>query len=404
MNTSHPTRILLCHNLYRFRGGEERVKDLLAALLTAHGHEVIEYVADSQEIDRYGPVQKLGLGLRTIYARRTARDLRRLVAEARPDVAHVHNVFPLISPSLYMTLHDLGVPVVQTIHNFRLLCPNGLFLVDGAVCQRCSGGNYAHAVIHRCLHGDLPMSAAYAASVALHWRLGTFPDKMGFLLPTNHFTARALAARMRDPSRVIVMPYPIGFLKDLAPRREGTHEPVVVYMGRLSAEKGVSTLLRAMARLPDLELRIIGEGPERAALEAEAAALGLVNVRFLGFVSGATRFDHLRAAMCLALPSICHEQYPMAVAEAMALGVPVVASRMGGIPELVAHEASGLLFAAGRDDELAAHLARLAADPALVRRMGAAGRAIIERDHDPEAYYARLMDIYRRAIDGYAPG
>ncbi|MCZ7546551.1 MAG: glycosyltransferase family 4 protein [Anaerolineae bacterium] len=394
-------RILMCHNLYRFRGGEESAKDLLTALLRAHGHEVVEYPADSREIEAYGPVAKLGLGLRILYSRQSARAIRRLVAEARPDVAHVHNVFPLLSPSVYVALHDLGVPVVQTINNFRLLCPNGLFFIDGAVCTRCSGGNYAHAVAHRCLHGSLPMSAAYAASLALHWRLGTFPDKMGFLLPTNHFTAQMLARRMRDPSRLIVMPYPIGSLKAMAPRTD--FEPVVVYMGRLSVEKGVSTLVEAMARTPELTLRVIGEGPARAALEAQAAALGLRNVAFLGFVPGAARFDHVRAATCLVQPSVCHEQYPMAVAEAMALGVPVVASRMGGMPELVLEGETGLLFEAGRADELAAHLKRLAADPALVRRVGAAARAAIARDHDPEAYYARLMDVYRRARAGYAP-
>ncbi|GAB4446615.1 MAG: glycosyltransferase family 4 protein [Anaerolineae bacterium] len=394
-------RILMCHNLYRFRGGEESAKDLLTTLLQAHGHEVVEHLADSREIEAYGPVAKLGLGLRILYSRQSARAIRRLVAEARPDVAHVHNVFPLLSPSVYVALHDLGVPVVQTINNFRLLCPNGLFFIDGAVCTRCSGGNYAHAVVHRCLHGSLAMSAAYAASLALHWRLGTFPDKMGFLLPTNHFTAQALARRMRDPSRLIVMPYPIGSLKATPPRTD--FGPVVVYMGRLSVEKGVSTLVEAMARTPELTLRVIGEGPARAALEAQAAALGLRNVAFLGFVPGAARFDHVRAATCLVQPSVCHEQYPMAVAEAMALGVPVVASRMGGMPELVREGETGLLFEAGRADELAAHLKRLATNPALVRRLGEGARAAIARDHDPEAYYARLMDVYRRARAGYAP-
>lgn len=394
-------KILMCHNLYRFRGGEERVKDLLVDLLRARGHDVIEYLADSREIDDYCALRRLGVGLRASYAPATVRAVRRLVHQSRPDVAHVHNVFPLLSPSLYVALHDLGVPVVQHIHNFRLLCPNGLFFVEGAVCQRCAGGNFAHAVIHRCLHGSLPMSAAYAASMALHWRLGTFPHKLGWLLAPNRFTADALIRRISaaggDPARVVVLPHPID-TANLTPRQGQAFEPVVIYMGRLSAEKGLSTLVQAMAQVPELELHLIGDGPERAALEAQVAALRLGNVRFLGYVAGEARFARLREAMCLAMPSLMHEQFGMAIAEAFALGVTVVASGMGALPELVQHEENGLLFTAGRVDELAACLKRLAGDPALVLRLGEAARRTVEQNHNPDAYYARLMDVYRRAV------
>jgi glycosyltransferase involved in cell wall biosynthesis len=387
-------KILICHNAYRQQGGEDLVVELESALLREHGHDVIEYRAASSDLDQTGPLSKIRSAFNLIYAPGVIRDVRALVERERPDVAHIHNVFPLLTPSLYAALHRARVPVVQTLHNYRFLCPNGLFFVDGEICQRCAQGHYWHGVLRRCLHGDLAQSLAYASSIGLHWQVGTFPAKLGLLIAVSPFVARMMAQRIGTSENIRVVPNCIDVTRFDS---QADDQGYALFIGRLSAEKGVDVLLRAALQVPDLPVKIMGKGPAETALRAYAIQQRLNNVEFLGYIEGAQRFDILKHARCLVVPSRWHEPGALVVLEAYAHGIPIIASRVGGLQDQIRDNETGLLFEHGDHDTLATHLQRVAHDTAAARRWGQAARRLAEVEHSLPVHYRQLMAIYREA-------
>lgn len=389
-------KILICHNFYRDPGGEDQVVPATIELLRARGHHVIELLADNSEIGD-GVLAQAAVGACLLVSPAMIRRTVELVEAEQPDVAHVHNVFSQLTPSLYTGLARAGVPVVQSVHNYRFVCPNGLFYTHGEVCMRCTGGNFAHAVRLRCLHGSLSQSVAYAASLQLHWAIGTFPHRLGILAAVSPFVAQQLARRVSGQIPIRVLP---NFI-DTAPfqPREGPPGDYALYMGRLSPEKGVWRLLEAAERAPGLPIRVMGGGPDEAALREHIAAHRLGNVELLGHVEGDTRFDVVRNARCLVVPSQWHEPFGVVVLEAYAHGVPVIASRMGGLQTLVVEGESGLLFEAANAGELASHLRWMAENPEQAAALGSAGRRLVGELYSPDVHYEQLIALYEEACE-----
>jgi len=397
-------KIIVCHNYYREPGGEDQCVPMEIALLRKHGHEVIEFAVRSSDLDD-SVHARLTLGRRLLLSPTVIRRTIDLVRKEQPDVVHVHNVFPLLTPSLYIGLARAGVPVVQTVHNYRFICPNGLFYSEGHVCRLCAGKNFSHAIRHRCLHGSLAQTVAYAASLQLHWLLGTFPGKLGLLAALSPFVAEQLAQRIGSRERIRVLPNFID-TTPFTPQSEGRE--YVLFMGRLSAEKGVWQLLRAVQDLPDIPVKIMGGGPEEDGLREAIEMRGLEHVELLGYLGGDARFDVLKRAICLVVPSQSHETFGRVVLEAYAMGVPVIASRMGGLQDLVHHGETGFLFEAGDTAGLAACIREMVDAPGRAVQMGLAGRRLAEACYSPEAYYQQLMALYREVCQPevyvWAPG
>jgi len=390
---SQSQKILIIHNHYQQPGGEQVAVEAQVALLRERGHPVVLYVKDNVVIEHYGPVQKVTFFPRTLFSQVTCREIRSLVVRERPSVAHIHNVFPLISPAVYRALKDAGVPIVQTVHNFRFLCPNGLFYTHGQICERCEYGNTFHAVRRKCYRNSYVLSALYALTIGLHRRWGTFGLIDRFIALTE-FTAQKLVESglvRRDEISVLgnFLPDPLP-----APGSSNEREPYVVYLGRLSSEKGVETLLAAMAGLPNLGLKIVGAGPQAEALQAMAQWRELHQVKFLGYVDGEEKWHLLRRALAVVVPSVCYENFPLAAVEGMAVGTPVVASKLGSLPYVVEDGRSGLLFCPGDGRDLRRKLVWLAAHPKEALAMGQHGRRIVETRYSPATHYRRLTDIY----------
>ena len=385
-------RIAQVHNAYQIAGGEDRVVVLERSLLQEHGHEILSYHVTNDSIS--GLAGKITTMLTTPYSRASRAALRAWLEQERPDVVHVHNFFPLLSPSIYDACADVGVPVVQTLHNFRTLCAGAFLLRDGRFCEKCVGRTPYWAVVHRCYRGSVPGSLAVAGMIMEYHR---DVGRVHRYIALNSF-ARGMFIRAGLPKeRVVVKP---NFVHDPGPppgpppgqpRRGG------LFVGRLSTDKGVTELVRAWIGI-EASLAIGGTGPLEAQIRAEAPA----NVEFLGWLGP----EQVRAAMLsrafLVAPSLSTEQFPMALVEAFSCGLPVITSRTEALSEIVIDGETGLLADPGDIDGLRSRIQWAVDHPADMARMGRAARARYERLYNQDVNYAMLLDIYGQAIAAQA--
>lgn len=383
---SAPLRVLVVHNRYREAGGEDAVFANEVALLRSGGVEVETLESSNAAIG--GFAGKAAAALAASYSRSGKRAAARAIARLRPDVVHVHNAFPWPGPALFDACAEAGVPAVWTLHNFRLACANGLLFRDGRPCEDCLGRAPWPAVAHRCYRGSLAGSAAVAASIAWHRARGTWRSKVARFVVLSEF-ARALTERAGVPAeRIAVKP---NFVAD--PGLPEHPRSGALYVGRLSREKGVATLVEAWRQLPQVPLTVIGDGPERAALEAAAPK----QVRFLGARPKVDVLAVMAEAQALVLPSEWYENFPMVLVEAMALGTPVIAARIGALAALVEPGANGLHFTPGDPADLARVADETFADPARLAKLGAGARAAWRARLSPESNLEQLLEIYREA-------
>jgi glycosyltransferase involved in cell wall biosynthesis len=378
-------RILVVHNRYRQRGGEDAVAEAEVALLREHGHAVELYARDNRELDGIG---RLDASAQALWSRRTMAEIAGLCASFGADVVHAHNTFALVSPSLYWATFRARVPVVQTLHNYRLMCVQGMFLREDRVCEDCLGHVPWRGVLRRCYHGSAAQSAALAGVVTLHRMLGTFRDRVTRYIALNEFCRRKFIAGGLPPARIAVKPNFVDVAAPPeAPRRGG------LFVGRLSAEKGIATLLGALGRARGTQVEVLGSGPEAERVRAHPQVIAR------GWLAPAQVLERMRAAAFLVLPSVWFECFPRTLVEAFACGLPVIASRVGALEELVEHGRTGLLFRAGSQKSLARALDYAQAHPDLMREMGANAREAYQRHFSPQRNYEKLMRIYGDALD-----
>jgi glycosyltransferase involved in cell wall biosynthesis len=387
-------KILMVHNAYREPGGEDVVHEAERDLMLAAGHRVVRYLRSNTEIDGYGPWRRATLPARTLWAWDTHRELRALLAAERPDIAHFTNTFPLVSPAAYDACRSAGVPVVQSLHNYRILCPAATFLRDGQICEECAVHSLRRAVRHRCYRGSRAASAVVAGMLALHRRRRTWSEQVDGYVALTGFARERLVAGGLPPDRVNVVP---NFVHpDPGERIEAGG--YALFAGRLAPEKGLDTLLQSWRRLESrVPLRIAGDGPLRPVLEAEVAR-GLADVELLGPLPRGELVKVLQGARCLIVPSLWYEGFPMTIVEAFACGVPVIATRLGGLPEIVAEGRTGLLFAPADPGDLARTLESVWTDSEALAEMGRAARREYEAHYTAARHAELLEEVYARAI------
>lgn len=383
-------KILQVHNFYRTPGGECSVVRAERTLLESNGHVVIPYYRDSREIDGWGALRKARMLIDIPYSRRVERDIVAVIHACRPDVAHVHNVFPLLTPAVYRAIRSSGVPVVQTVHNFRFLCPNGQFFVDDRVCELCQERGYTSAVWNRCMQDSVLVSAAYATAIARSWKTGILPFGIDSFIVLNNFFAERLVAAGVPQERIRLLPnYVSECVKNVPPKGQ-----YMLYLGRLSREKGIRTLLEAWRQIDDVPLKIAGSGPLLDEVRRMANELGGGRIEVLGHVHGDAKHELLKGALGAIVPSEWYENFPVSVVEAMAHGTPVLASHIGGLPELVADSATGLLFQPGDVESLVNATRRFLSEPGLRERLADGALAKAHALYGPVTHYHGLMAIY----------
>jgi glycosyltransferase involved in cell wall biosynthesis len=384
-------KILLVHEFYRNFGGEDAAALAEMQLLQHRGAAVVPYTRHNNEIQEYSGWEKLAMPARAIYSRRTRTELRRMVEQHRPDLAYVHNFFPLISPAVYHTLNALGLPCIQAVHDFRMLCPNGLFYTRNNTCERCKHGNYLHAVRYRCYRNSYLASAVASSVIGLN-RLAGVLRKIDAYVCLTEFTRQKLLEVGIPDDKLFVKP---NFVDAAAIEPRPESGEYALFLGRLSAEKGLWTLLAAFAQLPHLPLKIAGSGPLEGDLRQFVKQKNLRNVEFVGFVSGPAKWDLLRGSRFVVLPSECYETFCLAALEAYAAGKAVLASRLGSLSYVVEEAKTGLLFEAGNAADLVAKLQEMLACPDL-ERMGSYGRKLAETRYGADENFQTLMRIFGR--------
>ncbi|MBW2494347.1 MAG: glycosyltransferase family 4 protein [Deltaproteobacteria bacterium] len=389
-------KILLVHNFYRQHGGESAVFEAERRMLEAAGHSVVSYTRDSKEIEDFGPWQRAALAPAAVWARDSHREIGELIAREAPDVAHFTNTFPLISPSAYYACRDARVPVVQSIHNYRLVCPAAMLWRDGSVCEECIDRSLLRSVQHACYHESRLTSAVLATALAIHRRCGTFTKLVDRYIALTEFARGKLVAGGIPPERISIKP---NFIDPDPGVREGSGN-YALFAGRLTLEKGVHTLLDAWKRIgADIPLRIAGDGPLREALARRIETEGIAGISLLGSLTNDTMMRELRGARVLVFPSEWYEGMPMTILEAFACGVPTVSARLGGMQEMIEDGRNGLLVAPGDAEGIAARVRWLFEYESEAAELGRAARADYEARYTAAANYTQLLDIYRQAIE-----
>ncbi|HZP02727.1 MAG TPA: glycosyltransferase family 4 protein [Terriglobia bacterium] len=388
-------KIILVHNTYQRPGGEDVVFDQERLLLEAHGHDVVAYRRSNWEVERYKGVKLPALAWRTVWSENTRKEFRRLLAEHRPDLVHIHNTFVMISPSIYSACLEAGVPVVQTLHNYRLSCPAATFYRDGRVCEECREHSLWRSVRYGCYRDSRPATAVVALTIATHRQLGTWTQGVNCFVALSEFSRRKFIESGLPPGRIFVKP---NFVYPDPNARPGQGR-YALFVGRLSPEKRVDTVLAAWSRLcSSIPLVVVGGGPELLTLKKTVDALGVSEVRFLGQLSRQSTLDVIKAARFLIFSSEWYENFPMTIAEAFACGIPVICSRLGAMQEIVDHGRIGLQFSPGNPAELADLVAWAWGHPEDMKAMGDEARREYEKKYTAEANYPKLMEIYRHAL------
>jgi glycosyltransferase involved in cell wall biosynthesis len=388
-------RILIIHNSYQQRGGEDVVVERESALLRSFGHEVVEYRRTNREFaeHRLGGLAAAGRGL---WSNTSYREVVELIEASRPDVAHVHNTFVLISPSVYYACRRLGIPVVQTLHNYRLICARADLFRENAICEQCVGRSIPWpAVWNRCYHSSAAQTAAAAAIYHGHRLMGTWLKLVDVYVTPSEFTKQKLCSQVLPRERVVVKPNFV--FPDPGPR--SSRGSYAIFVGRLSPEKRIVTLLKAWREFKHFPIKVLGTGNFEKQLHVAAVESGLDNVEFCGHRSPSEVFAALKEAAFLVFPSEWYETFGLGMVEAYACGVPVIASRLGAMAEIVRDGESGLLFAPGDSNDLAAKINWAIAHPDAMVEMGKTARRLFEAHYTAEKNHELLMMIYRRAIE-----
>lgn len=382
-------KILIAHNRYQGRGGEDVVFEAEASLLRDAGHHVETLTVSNQAIN--------SLASRVAASLSVADNAggKQLMAEAidrvRPDVVHVHNFFPLLSPAVFDLCRQKGVPAVVTLHNYRTICTGGMLLRDGGVCHKCLEAGHLWGVVHRCYRDSLPGSLAAAYMIARHQRRGTWTRPGLRLIALTQFARTLFIQAGFDADRIDVKP---NFITDPGAPDPTAPRAGLLYVGRLSREKGLGVLLEAVAGTT-ASLRIAGDGPELEALKARAPG----NVTFLGTISREEVFREMARAQALVVPSLWYEGFPMVVVEAFAHGTPVIASAIGGLAEVVKAGRTGALVPAGNAAALRHTIGDVLSGPEQAAAWGRTARATYHEQYAPGANLCLLEAIYAHAVD-----
>jgi glycosyltransferase involved in cell wall biosynthesis len=387
--------IMMIHNYYQSHApsGEDAVFREDEKLLRSKGHKITLFTRHSDVIKEYSPLKKVALTCQIAWSRESYKAIEQLIKLEKPDIVHVCNTFPLISPSIYHACRKNGIPVVQTIQNYRLFCASGILFRGESVCEECMEHGSIRAIKYGCYRNSRLQTLPIVLMHQIHGLLGTWSKCVDVYIAATEFSRQKLIQGGLSETQVAIKP---NFFLSI-PEPSYTHGDYAVFFGRLSVEKGVRTLLSAWKQL-HVPLKIVGDGTLREEVISAIKAQSGSSLEFLGFCPHDQCLDLLKHAMFMVMPSEWYEGFPMTIREAFASGKPVVASRMGAMAEIVNDGKTGLLFEPGNPDDLATKVRWLAEHKDIAVQMGKSARVEFEAKYTAEKNYEILMNIYKKAI------
>jgi glycosyltransferase involved in cell wall biosynthesis len=389
-------KILLVHNLYKQAGGEDSVFRAERDLLRRQGHMVDELVYDNSVIQSFS--DKWRSGLKAIYNPASAQDITLRIKNFKPDVIHVHNFLPLVSPSIFFAAKRSKVPVVLTLHNYRLICPSATLFYDGQIYEKSIHAIFPlHAIWKGVYRNSRIQTAAVACMTAIHSLLGTWRSKIDcYIMLTQFAKDKIQSSSLSIPKEKVIVKS--NFSEDFG-KGNTKRQDYFLFVGRLTEEKGIRTLLYA-ANLNNFKLVIIGDGPLRGLVEN--SCLLNTNIFYAGFQSKLKVINYLKECRALIFPSIWYEGFPVTIVEAFSTGTPVIASDIGSMHEIIQHEENGLHFIPGDERDLVLKMRQLLEDDVLHKKLSNNARLSYINYYTPENNYNQLMRVYKKAINGHS--
>lgn len=401
-------RVLFANNYYYIRGGAERVFFDEIKMLETKGHQVSHFSRHfeknySSEYSKYfAPnfeylnaigIGKISAALKLIYSIECRRYFGTLLESFKPDIVHAHNIYGRLTTSILDEANRRKVPVVMTLHDYKLICPSYLLFHNGCVCERCRGKKFYHCVIQRCHKKSITASIVYTVESYFNQIFDKYKIVRYFICPSKFLLEKHLQIGISEKRLVYVSNFiePKNFVPDY------TDSNYILYSGRLSMEKGILTFLEAVKSL-DIILRIVGEGPMKEEYEKFVRENKMNNVIFEGYKSGEELKDLWRKALFVVSPSEWYENFPISILESFAYGKPVVGANIGGIPEMIIDGETGLLFTPGDSEELKEKISYLLSNLSIITEMGKKAREKVEKEYNPDIHYLNLMNVYKRAL------
>lgn len=402
-------KILSINKFYYLRGGSETYFFSLNSMLAEKGHEIIpfsmkdsrnvstpyeEYFIDNINYNKADFLKNLRNAFSAIYSFNAKTKIKRLLNDTKPDLAHFHLFQHQLSPSILKAVHDFGLPIVNTVHDLKPLCPNYKMLNKGAICEKCKRHKYFHCVSNKCIKGSFSGSMTACLEAYLNWIIGSYKNIDAFIAPSN-FLRNKFIEYGYSPEKLFYIP---NYVKSELFEPCYSSGNYFIFFGRLIEEKGIETLIKAMRQVKGTDLYIIGDGPLKDSLNTLINNYGLTNVKIIGHQTGRALKDLIENCKFSIMPSEWYENSPFAVLESMACGKPVIASDIGGLPEIVDNNRTGLLFSPCNHDELAEKINSLIDDSHRLISMGKEGREDVNRKFNEKLHYEKINQLYEKLL------
>jgi len=388
-------KILLVHNYYKDRGGEDVAYDAQINLLRNSGYDVIEYSKKSEEIDKF--FKKISTSISSFYSFKTYREIKRMITEEKPDIAHIHNIFPVISPSIYSVLYKSNIPIIHTIHNYRFFCANGLCLKNGQVCDKCKDLSFRN-IFNICRKEKKLYNFLISLNLYL-MRIRNVYSKISCFIALSNFTKEKLIEAGIDKQKIVVLRNILeeSSASDFGRANGQGEKKYFVYVGRLSEEKGILEIVRVFMELKDIKLKVLGNGPLYNKIEKIIFNQRIHNIELLGFIDGKKKYEILRSSYANIVPSICYETGTLAITESFIAGVPVIVNNIGSLPENVTEGKNGYIY--NNLDELKGKILKIISlNAQQTKNMANECRASYEKLFDKNMNFNLLVNLYKSIL------
>lgn len=382
-------KVLIVHNYYQLPGGEDTVVENEKNLLINNGHEVVLYTRHNDEIKTRGIISKLLLPLETIFSIKTYKEVKRKIIEENIDIVHVHNTLPLISPSVYYSAFSCKVPVVQTIHNFRLLCPGATFTRDNNICEECVDRSLFYSIRYKCYRGSLIQSIISAINLAFHRLIGTYKKVNGYIVLTKFNKEKLM--NLIDKKNIYIKPNFVNKSNEPIAKQS---ENYFLFLGRLDELKGIQMLIEIWVDIKDINLVVIGKGPLEVGISEFIEKNKLDNVNLLGYKNKEEVMQFISKAKAIIVPSQWYEGFPMTIAESLSMGVPIIAGDIGNLSTIIESGKNGLLFKYNDKQDLKDKIKMLNNNKSLEKQLRQGARESFNNKYNERINYKLLIDIY----------